>query len=108
MKNDNLIKAATFLANYVSSLAPEYAERLQILKDERHFNDFQALGSLVCTMLDRGEHLLVPFHPLFVDQSPTPAGTPTTCGCGATYTPEYPGQPFCSNTCTALAASKKV
>ena len=25
MKNDNLLKAATFLANYVSSLAPEYA-----------------------------------------------------------------------------------
>lgn len=108
MKNDNLLKAASFLVAHLASLSPEYAERLQILKDERNFNDYQAIGSLVCTMLDRGEHLLVPFHPLFIGESSSEPLGPITCSCGNVYTPAYHGQPYCGNRCPALQASKQV
>jgi hypothetical protein len=63
-KNDNLEKAAKFIVTYIASLAPEYGDRLQIVKDERGFTDLQALGSIVCASLDKGDHMQHVYHAL--------------------------------------------
>jgi len=96
--NENLKKAATFLLKYISDLAPEYEERIGILKTERGFDDLQAIGSMVCIVLDRAEHLSIPTHPAFQPNYEKLSG-PIQCPCGKMFQPEYNGMNRCSNEC---------
>jgi hypothetical protein len=105
--NENLRKAAKFLATYIASLSPEYGDRLQILKDERGFDDLQALGSIVCASLDRGEHMLIPSHSLFASIEPIHGtGEHVNCPCGKQFTSQYPGENRCSNECAVKYRGK--
>lgn len=98
-KNENLEKAARFLATYLGSLDETYKDRLEILKSERSFTDLQAIGSIVCYALDHGQHLLVSSHPFFESEPVGGTGEAAICECGKPFKTDYPGMKFCGNIC---------
>ena len=100
-KNKALRAASTVLA-YISSLDPTWASRIQITKDEFSYDDLQCVGAYVANQLEQGLHTVIPRHPFFEPGFVPPAGPHECLHCHKPFSPEYPGQPLCSNPC-ALA-----
>ena len=100
MDKAKALRAATTLLEYISSLDPTFAERIQITKDEFHYDDLQTAGAYIANELEAGRHTLVPRHPFFEPGYAPPPKEGVECPvCHNKYNPEYPGQAMCGNAC---------
>ena len=97
-KNKALKAASTVLA-YIGSLDPTWAERIQITKDEFHYDDLQCVGCYIANQLEAGLHTVIPRHPFFEPGFEPQSGPHTCLQCKVQFKPDYPGQPLCSNAC---------
>jgi len=92
-------KAATVVLAYIGQLDPTWAERIQITKSEFRYDDLQCLGAYVANQLEAGLHTVIPRHQFFEPGfEPKPEGHICPV-CEQSWTPEYAGQPVCSNKC---------
>lgn len=100
--------AATVLA-YLGKLDSQWAERIQITKDEFHYDDLQTLGCYVANQLEQGLHTVIPRHPFFEPGFVEPSEGTECPVCHDIYKPAYNGQPVCSNRCaTSFYAAQNI
>jgi hypothetical protein len=96
-KEHSIDDCAQILADYIFSLDPTWANRLQVMKDERGFTTLQAISTCIAHVLERGEHMMVIKHEA-LEPNPWRRGEKMECPeCHVLYTPRYPGEPYCSN-----------
>ena len=102
MDRNKALKAATILLEYVGSLDPTFAERIQITKDEFHYDDLQTAGAYIADQLEAGRHTVIPRHPFFEPGFTPPPAEGVVCPiCKNKFDPAYPGQALCGNICAA-------
>jgi hypothetical protein len=94
-------KAAGVVLEYIGTLDPTWAERIQITKDEFQYDDLQCVGAYVANQLDAGLHTVIPRHPFFEPGFVPPQDGHVCPVCKLDFKPLYPGQPVCSNQCAA-------
>ena len=95
----SLDECSATLADWICALDPTWANRLQIMKDERGFSTTQALSTCIAYVLEHDLHMVILKHDA-LEPSPWRRGEKMECPeCHALYTPNYPGQPYCGNSC---------
>lgn len=95
----SLDDCAATLADWICTLDPTWANRLQIMKDERGFTTTQALSTCIAYVLEHDLHMVILKHDA-LEPSPWRRGEKMECPeCGTLYAPVYPGQPYCGNLC---------
>lgn len=93
-----LERAGILLSDYIASIDPAWSERLHIMQNDRGLKPFQAIGALAGYTLDHSLHMAIPSHPAFETVLARP-GKMDCPVCHTLYSPQYPGQPVCSNAC---------
>lgn len=101
---EHYLKLADELLAYIGSIDPTWAERIEITRSEYSLDSLQVLGAYVGSVLDAGQHTVVPRHPFFEpDFTPVDTTGNTTCPvCGQPFKPAYATQPVCSNACAKV------
>ena len=95
----SLDQCAQVLLEWVGGLDPVWAERLQIMADERHLDTKQVLGSCVSYVLENALHMVIVKHDAF-EPNEYRRGNKMACQqCGVEFIPPYPLAPFCGNSC---------
>lgn len=94
-----LDSAAEMIADHVSAHDPTWADRLQIMRDERGLTILQAISTCISYVLEHSLQMAaVVYEPMAA--SPFQRGVQMACPhCGILYQPRYPGQPYCGNAC---------
>ena len=99
---EHYVHLAKELLHYIGSIEPLWKERIDITRSEFSLDDLQILGAYVGSVLDGGQHTVVPRHAFFepgfvaVDTS----GGDNICPvCQKPWAPAYASQPVCSNAC---------
>jgi len=99
VESHTLDNCAESLASWICTLDPTWANRLQIMKDERGFSTTQALSTCIAYVLEHDLHMVILKHDA-LEPSPWRRGEKMECPeCHVLYTPNYPGQPYCGNSC---------
>lgn len=91
----------------VGSKAPEWAERIRVMRTERDFTAGQSCVSVFGYVLDRSLHLEVVPHP-YLENGPLSLVQTTCEECQKSFKPNVPGQRFCSNDCGSKAWKRKL
>lgn len=95
----DLDEEADHLLAWVATLDPHWADLIEVIRYERHWNGRMILGAMVAHCLENGLQMAVPMHPYF-EPGFVPTGSVAVCPkCGKEYKPAYQGQPLCSNAC---------
>lgn len=90
----------------VGSKAPEWAERIRVMRTERDFTAGQSCVSVFGYVLDRSLHLEVVPHP-YLENGPLALLQASCEECQKPFRPDVPGQRFCSNDCGSKAWKRK-
>lgn len=90
----------------VGSKAPEWAERIRVMRTERDFTAGQSCVSVFGYVLDRSLHLEVTPHP-YLENGPLSLIQTKCEECSKPFTPDVPGRRFCSDACGSAAWKRK-
>jgi hypothetical protein len=91
---ESLKRNASEVLTWISSLEPLWRDRIEALKQERGFDDIEALTSLCGYTLDNSLHMIVPKHPI-LEGVPWQADEKNCPECGVSYHEKYPSQATC-------------
>lgn len=90
----------------VEMLDPRWKRMIEAARVETRRNDWQLLGSWVARVLENATHLNAPMHPFF--EPGAARSVEQRCKlCTNEFTPDYPGQAYCSNECGSRAFKEK-
>lgn len=91
---------ADFFLDHIGKLDPRWKTEIEAARIETRLDSWRLLGAWTARVLERGNHINTPKHPLF--EAGAPRIVETKCGlpdCGKVFEPKYAGQIYCSNEC---------
>jgi len=99
--------AAAVIIAAIRRMDPDWNAKVDVLKQEKGYSDYQCLAAWCGRILDAGEQMLHPPHPFF-ERGFVAAGNEGECpNCTRAFKAAWAGQEYCSDDCYLIATGQK-